>query len=182
IEVGDQKFLATPAISADLKLFRVNLSGLPADDYEDIAIQLRDCLSPYGNVRETVIYEEGECQWFKGNGYVYLERPIVSHKVWAPLTYQIKYSENTQVYGTWAKMGDHCVFCKQMGHSVDNCPERRRETRTCHNCGVVGHIQIHCTRDPPTHRHQKIRKEDGRLNETDTRHILIPTRIQLAQQ
>ncbi|KAI9027381.1 hypothetical protein CLU79DRAFT_717390 [Phycomyces nitens] len=54
IQVGDQQFLATPAISADLKLFRVNLSGLPADDYDDIAKQLRKCLSPFGNVRETI--------------------------------------------------------------------------------------------------------------------------------
>ncbi|KAL0086012.1 hypothetical protein F4703DRAFT_1708365, partial [Phycomyces blakesleeanus] len=50
IVVDNNEFLATSAISVDLKLFRVNLTGLPAKDYEDIAPQLQLCLSPYGNV------------------------------------------------------------------------------------------------------------------------------------
>ncbi|KAI9012594.1 hypothetical protein CLU79DRAFT_678698, partial [Phycomyces nitens] len=144
IVVDNNEFLATPAISVDLKLFRVNLTGLHAKYYEEIAAKLRQCLDPFGKVCETVIYEEGQHQWFKGNGYVYRERPIVSDKAWSLLAYQIKYSADIQIYGTWAKMGDHCVFCKQMGHSVDRCTEKRKEKRTCHNCGVVGHIQIHC--------------------------------------
>ncbi|KAL0089868.1 hypothetical protein F4703DRAFT_1975307 [Phycomyces blakesleeanus] len=161
IQVSDQQLLAIPAISADLKLFLVNLSGLPADDYDNIAAQLRKCLSPYGNVCETIIFEEGQHQWFKGNKYVYLERPVVSPKVWAQLTYQIKYSKNIQIYGTWAKMGDHCVFCKQMGHTIDSFPERRKKTHTCHNCGVAGHIQIHCIREPATNLHQKAQLDEN---------------------
>ncbi|KAI9015295.1 hypothetical protein CLU79DRAFT_890015 [Phycomyces nitens] len=177
IVVGDQRFLATPAISADLELFRVNLSGLPADNYDDIAAQLRKYLNPFGDVCETMIYEEGTQLH---NGYVYPERPMTSNKVWTPLTYQIKYSDNLQVYGTWAKMGDHCVFCKQMGHSVDDCPGRRKETRTFHNCGITGHIQIHCNRDPPTNCHQKFRMGDDTLSSADFCRIL--TQMNLHQQ
>ncbi|KAI9005170.1 hypothetical protein CLU79DRAFT_713243, partial [Phycomyces nitens] len=160
-----------------LKLSRVNLSGLPADNYDDIADQLRKCLNPFGDVCEPVIYKEGQHQLFKGNGYIYLEHPMALNKVWAPLTYQIKYSDNLQVYGTWAKMGDHSVFYKQMGHSVDNCPRRRIGTRSCHTCGIPGHIQIHCNRDPPTNRHQNHRTGDDTPNSADLCPILTPTNL-----
>ncbi|KAI9004835.1 hypothetical protein CLU79DRAFT_801585 [Phycomyces nitens] len=75
------------------------------------------------------------------------------------------------------KMGNHSVFCKQMEHSVDNCPERRREARTCHNCRIAGHIQIHCNRDPPTNRHKKLRTGDDTPNSADFRPILTQTNL-----
>ncbi|OAD67623.1 hypothetical protein PHYBLDRAFT_173955 [Phycomyces blakesleeanus NRRL 1555(-)] len=52
--------------------------------------------------------------------------------------------------GTWKQMGIHCNYCKVMGHAIENCPDRPKDSRCCFTCDQTSHLQHACPRAPPT--------------------------------
>ncbi|KAI8967207.1 hypothetical protein BDB01DRAFT_691707, partial [Pilobolus umbonatus] len=136
----------TRALPPSHTVMKVSLSKLPHMDFVELSVILNRTLSDYGIVQDMVIYlDDMSGRFFQGNGHVILERPPNPDRLLKVLTYRVP-MEDTSFLATWAKMESHCRYCKEMGHTRDQCKARPVERRTCHSCGLQGHIAVKCPR------------------------------------
>ncbi|KAG0752845.1 hypothetical protein G6F35_010441 [Rhizopus arrhizus] len=119
-------------------------------------------------------------EWFTGNGHVYLEIPRNPSTELEPLTYRISlFDSDTSFLATWARMPDHCRYCKHMGHTKESCDKRPVDPRTCFICNKNGHISYHCDRaldrDRDLSSHKRARQQAPASSVT-SRRIATPSR------
>ncbi|OAD70393.1 CCHC-type zinc finger transcription factor [Phycomyces blakesleeanus NRRL 1555(-)] len=169
IVVQDSVILAHRAISSSVMMMKLNITGLPRLSRPCLNELIRSSLYSFGIIKEVVIYLEN--RFFTGSGYVYLERPPNQDRVYSPLVHKIPCEGYGHVFGTWAKMGPHCRYCKAMGHVLADCPTRPIESRTCHACQAVGHLQATCPRINNPHpnnntSNKRIRKQPRRESQS----------------
>ncbi|OAD72136.1 hypothetical protein PHYBLDRAFT_71277 [Phycomyces blakesleeanus NRRL 1555(-)] len=109
---------------------------------------IKTALAAYGTIREVGLHFR--VNFFDVTGFAYLERPPNPDATLAKLSYKIPYDGDLYFLGTWKQMGIHCNYCKVMGHAIENCPDRPKDSRCCFTRDQTGHLQHACPRAPPT--------------------------------
>ncbi|KAI9021744.1 hypothetical protein CLU79DRAFT_835612 [Phycomyces nitens] len=139
LTVSDHIFLASIAVAPGNNVYRAALSQLPPARYPDLVTGLKQCLAPFGTVREIVVYES--YGFFDGTGSVLMDRPDVTDQQVPNTAFQISYNDQTVVLGEWSKIEFHS---NQIAQDIDISRERSSETMTCRGCSKTGHLEANC--------------------------------------
>ncbi|KAG0850605.1 hypothetical protein G6F57_006353 [Rhizopus arrhizus] len=126
IVVENHIFKATLAYSSENILHKINLTDITCASDEYLKSRLQSTFERFGIVKDIVLYHDDiSHEWFTGNGHVYLEIPRNPSTELEPLEYRISLSDSdTSFLATWARMPDHCRYCKHMGHTKESCDKR----------------------------------------------------------
>ncbi|KAG1035325.1 hypothetical protein G6F43_013249 [Rhizopus delemar] len=181
IVIEDHTFKATLAYSSENILHKINLTDITCASDEYLKPRLQSTFERFGIVKDIVLYHDDiSREWFTGNGHVYLEIPRNPSTELEPLTYRISLSDSdTSFLATWARMPEHCRYCKHMGHTKESCDKRPVDPRTCFICNKKGHISYHCDRaldrdrDLPSH---KRARQQAPASSVTSRRIATPSR------
>ncbi|OBZ80508.1 hypothetical protein A0J61_11443, partial [Choanephora cucurbitarum] len=146
----EEPFLAFEALSADVKILKISISGLPRQYGRSNggAVELKSDMVRIAGT-------------FTGRGYVVLEVESASsstlqHEVHWQYSYlsprsnlpgsrSTEPSDAVKVYTTWAKMDPYCRYCHQHDHVIKSCT-KRYASLICYNCHDKGHISKECPR------------------------------------
>ncbi|KAG0783103.1 hypothetical protein G6F22_008825 [Rhizopus arrhizus] len=181
IVVENHTFKATLAYSSENTLHKINLTDITCASDEYLKSRLQSTFERFGVVKDIVLYHDDiSREWFTGNGHVYLEIPRNPSTELEPLTYRISlFDSDTSFLATWARMPDHCRYCKHMGHTKESCDKRPVDPRTCFICNKNGHISYHCDRaldrDRDLSSHKRARQQAPASSVT-SRRIATPSR------
>ncbi|CAO3667649.1 unnamed protein product [Umbelopsis vinacea] len=154
VEFGGSTIKAQETVEMSAQLTKVKLRNLPLYPSEESLVRvLTQSMGAFGAVRNVSIYKtsvgKGKFYLYSGEGFVMLDtKPKPNNKPYPKLSPFVRIPEwSMVVQARWLDAPPACNYCRQVGHTKNDCPVRPQTAqglRTCFRCKQTGHLKSEC--------------------------------------